>query len=61
MIIKTSKDDDSYETIVEDELEQKAGEYIYDIKTEAQFVKFILTENYGGSGIHVSKVFIYGE
>jgi hypothetical protein len=35
-------DDKTYELVVEDELEQKAGEYLYDVKTEAEFVKFTL-------------------
>jgi hypothetical protein len=42
LIIEASTDDKNYELLVEDELEQKAGEYLYDVKTEAEFVKFTL-------------------
>lgn len=82
-----SNDNKNFEKVVDAEIEQKAGDYIYEflpnqeVQTkslqdiwestnenekkeewkEALFVKFEYTQNYGGSGIYVSKVFVFGE
>jgi len=58
--------------VVDEEIQQKAGDYLFDqdhmrqlvgSKEEhlnAQYVKFIITENYGGSGVHISKLYVFG-
>jgi hypothetical protein len=61
MIIEISNDDKGYHKIVDEEIEHKAGEFLYRVDEKCQYVKFTLTENYGGSGIYVSKVFVFGK
>ena len=66
---EVSKDDQTYIPLIDDEIEQKAGDYLYGSEKlsesgtdlVAQYVKFIITENYGGSGVHISKLYVFGE
>lgn len=43
------------------ELEHRAGEHIYDIDVpiEAQYIKTRVLENFGGSGIYISKILAF--
>lgn len=43
------------------ELEHRAGEHIYDIDEpiEAQYIKTRVLENFGGSGIYISKILAF--
>jgi len=59
IMISTSTDDIKYETVIDEELEWKAGEYIYNVNIDALYVKFTITENFGGSGVYISKLFIF--
>ncbi|KAA6353514.1 MAG: hypothetical protein EZS28_050959, partial [Streblomastix strix] len=63
IIIEVSQDNKQYTTLIDTELEHRAGDHLYDLPQPivAQFLKLTITENYGGSGIFVHKVFAFGE
>lgn len=42
LIVEVSKDDSSYKKVVDSEIEHRAGEFLYSISEEAQYVKFTL-------------------
>ncbi|KAL0224197.1 hypothetical protein P9112_003587 [Eukaryota sp. TZLM1-RC] len=52
-----------WECVAEGELEHRAGDHLFDLEKpyEAQYVKLEITENFGGSGIYVSKLYVFGE
>ncbi|KAL0213536.1 hypothetical protein RCL1_007162 [Eukaryota sp. TZLM3-RCL] len=60
---QVSYDGTLWRTIVEGELEQRAGDHLYPLEepVECQFIKLIITENFGGSGIYVSKLYAFGD
>lgn len=47
------------------ELEHRAGDHLFTVQAKdgakKQFVKLTVLENFGGSGIYVSKVFVFGK
>ncbi|KAH7821646.1 uncharacterized protein MONOS_13443 [Monocercomonoides exilis] len=63
LIIQTSLDGKNFTTVAESELEQRAGDHLFDLPelVTASFIKFIITENFGGSGIFVTKALAFGE
>ncbi|KAK2964973.1 hypothetical protein BLNAU_274 [Blattamonas nauphoetae] len=60
--IQTSMDNDNFTTIAESELEQRGGDHLFDLPepVKAKFIKFIVTENFGGSGIFITKALAFG-
>ena len=59
--IWTSLDEKEWKRVVQDEFEKKAGDRVYSVDEKAQFVKYRICSNYGGSGVHVSKLFAFGK
>lgn len=76
-----SKDDADWKKVVDEELEHRAGDFLYDLGAalenfpRAKFARFVIvretiscrklifvlqTENFGGSGIHLSKAYVFG-
>jgi hypothetical protein len=37
-----SEDNESYKLVVDEEIEQKAGDYLYKIKEKAQYIKYLI-------------------
>ncbi|KAG9394913.1 F5/8 type C domain containing protein [Carpediemonas membranifera] len=46
--------------VADDELEHRGGDFMYECKETARFVKYTITENYGGSGSYTTKLFLFG-
>jgi len=52
--------------VVDTELEHRAGDHLFllaediDKMPRAKFARFVITENFGGSGIHISKAYVFG-
>lgn len=42
LIVEVSSDDSSYKKVVDSEIEHRAGEFLYSVSEEAQYVKFTL-------------------
>mmetsp|Transcript_41307 Transcript_41307/g.66996 ORF Transcript_41307/g.66996 Transcript_41307/m.66996 type:complete len:147 (-) Transcript_41307:97-537(-) len=61
--IHLSSDGISWDKLVDCELEHRAGDHLYDVADGlvAQYLKYVVTENFGGSGAFVSKIFAFGE
>ncbi|OHT06244.1 F5/8 type C domain containing protein [Tritrichomonas foetus] len=52
---------DSFRVVKTVELEHRAGEHIFDLDepVEARFIKTRVLENFGGSGIYISKILAF--
>mmetsp|Transcript_7072 Transcript_7072/g.10403 ORF Transcript_7072/g.10403 Transcript_7072/m.10403 type:complete len:145 (+) Transcript_7072:32-466(+) len=61
--IAISNDDKKYTDIWETPVEKKSGDVLYTPKEpiEAEYIRYVVLENYGGSGVHISKVYAFGE
>jgi len=61
-----SADEKDWKRVVDTELEHRAGDHLFDLGDKldnmlrAKFAKFVITENFGGSGIHISKAYVFG-
>ncbi|KAL0244530.1 hypothetical protein GEMRC1_008614 [Eukaryota sp. GEM-RC1] len=57
-----SMDGSTWENVTEGELEHRAGDHLFDLENpmDACFIKLEITENFGGSGIYVSKLYAFG-
>eukprot|EP00741_Cyanophora_paradoxa_P010420 tig00000037_g10075.t1 len=58
-----SADGLKWDAVVDAELEHRAGDHLFDVpeRPRASFLKLVVTENFGGSGIFVSKAYCFGE
>ncbi|KAJ5078452.1 f5/8 type c domain containing protein [Anaeramoeba ignava] len=61
--ILVSENGKDFISIIESELEHRAGDFLFklDKPINGSFVKFLITENFGGSGIYISKCFVFGK
>mmetsp|Transcript_17619 Transcript_17619/g.30345 ORF Transcript_17619/g.30345 Transcript_17619/m.30345 type:complete len:147 (+) Transcript_17619:57-497(+) len=61
--ISLSLDGKTWEQVVDAELEHRGGDHLFDLNTPvlATYAKLTVTENFGGSGIFVSKFYVFGE
>eukprot|EP00003_Mantamonas_plastica_P029818 TRINITY_DN714_c0_g1_i2.p1 TRINITY_DN714_c0_g1~~TRINITY_DN714_c0_g1_i2.p1 ORF type:complete len:167 (+),score=21.53 TRINITY_DN714_c0_g1_i2:72-503(+) len=58
-----SEDNENWTQEIDTDIEFRAGDHLYDLEKEVQakYVKFVVTENHGGSGIYISKCYVFGE
>eukprot|EP01135_Chromosphaera_perkinsii_P011913 Nk52_evm30s2531 gene=Nk52_evmTU30s2531 len=60
--IHLSLDNVTYKKVTDTELEHRAGDHLFDLEEPvmACYAKFVVTENFGGSGIYISRCFVFG-
>mmetsp|Transcript_8579 Transcript_8579/g.12650 ORF Transcript_8579/g.12650 Transcript_8579/m.12650 type:complete len:212 (+) Transcript_8579:32-667(+) len=56
------ENDDYFDLVPMTELEYRSGDFFFDLPLSkmARYIKICILENYGGSGVHLSKVYIFG-
>jgi len=60
--VHVSLDGENFTKVLEKSLEHRAGVHLFALKEpiSARFVKYVVVENFGGSGSFISKCYAYG-
>jgi hypothetical protein len=60
--VHVSTDGQLFSKVLEKELEHRAGDHLFTLKepVTALFVKYVVVDNFGGSGSFISKCYTYG-
>ncbi|KAG9393208.1 F5/8 type C domain containing protein [Carpediemonas membranifera] len=53
-------DEAAMRLVVDSELEHRGGDFLYPVTETARYVKYTITDNYGGSGSYTTKLFLFG-